>query len=246
MRALAIPAITVSGLLAFQNYIWFLSLYSTIVAVNTTIYQSQCVWVLLFSMCLLGTKPTITKCLSVVFSLLGVALISFLGQESEHNDDVHQNALGLALCLTASVIYALMQVMMARFERQLFDQEDHFQKLKDVLFFKFMMGLSVFTLWWPGFFILDLVGLESFVFPDTVTLWMNVMTLSAVVLTFVISYLIGITYSGPLFMSVGTLLVVPTGYVVDIYLYDLSLSTFTVLGSSCIVVGFLLMQKGSS
>jgi len=243
IRALVIPSITVSGLLAAQNYLWFMSLYSTIVAVNTTIYQSQCVWVLLFSMYLLGTKPTVSKFMSVLFSVIGVAMISFLGQESEHNAVVNQNALGLVLCLSASVIYALMQVLMSRFEREHFDQDDHVQKLKDVLFFKFMMGAAVFLLWWPGFILLDVVGLETFVFPDSIEIWMNVMTLSVVVITFVIAYLIGITYSGALFMSVGTLLVVPTSYVVDIYLYDLNLSTFTVLGSSCIVVGFLLMQK---
>ena len=38
-RDLMVPAITVSGLLAFQNYLWFMSLRSTIVAINTTIYQ---------------------------------------------------------------------------------------------------------------------------------------------------------------------------------------------------------------
>ena len=45
----------------FSGYFWYVSLDYTMVAANNTIYQSQCVWVLIFSSCFLKTKVTLSS-----------------------------------------------------------------------------------------------------------------------------------------------------------------------------------------
>jgi len=245
LRSLVMSAIMLSALNSLQNYLWLISLFYTIVAVNTTIYQSQCVFVLLLSVCILGHKPTAFHVLSVIVSVIGVVLISCFGAESEDNPSVDPSSFGVALCLIAAVVVALMQVMMHRVEQRHFDQGDVVQKLKDMLFFQFLMGVAVLTLWWPGFIVLDVSGIEPFVLPQGDEQWMKLIGLCALSLVFLMAYLVGITFSGALFISVGTLMVVPVSYVVDVWLYDLELSAVTIAGTVCVVIGFLLMQKGS-
>ena len=238
-------AIIVSGLNSLQNYLWFVSLYYTIAAVNNTIYQLQCVFVLIFSMSILGHKPTVFNILSVIVSAFGVAMISCFGTESEDNPSVEPNTFGIVMVLCSAVIVALMQVMMHRVEQTHFDQEDSLQKLKDMLFFQFLIGTAVVTLWWPGFVVLDLLGIEPFMFPVGDEQWIKLFAFSALCFSFVIGWLIGITYRGALFMSLGILLVVPVSFVVDVWFYGLEISAVTIAGTVCVVVGFLLMQKGS-
>ena len=246
LRALVQSAIIVSGFNSLSSYLWFISLYYTIAAVNNTIYQSQCVFVLLFSICILGHKPTAFNILSVIVSAFGVAMISFFGTESEDNPSVEPNTFGIVMVLCAALSVALMQVMMHRVEQTHFDQEDSFQKLKDMLFFQFLMGAAVLTLSWPCFVVLDRIGIEPFMFPVGGEQWIKLFAFSALCVSFVLGWLVGITYSGAMFMSIGTMLVVPVSFVVDVWFYDLEISAVTIVGTVCVVVGFLLMQKGSA
>ena len=54
-----------------------------------------------------------------------------------------------------------------------------------------------------------------------------------------VSMLLGIVWSSPLFMSVGTLLTIPTSIVADRELHGYKLSVGNYAGIACIIVGFL-------
>eukprot|EP01084_Bolivina_argentea_P106885 191158_1 len=56
-----ITYITISLLYFFSTYLWWLSLYYTIASVNNTLFQSQCVFVLIFSVFILKKKLNILK-----------------------------------------------------------------------------------------------------------------------------------------------------------------------------------------
>eukprot|EP01084_Bolivina_argentea_P056437 103304_1 len=245
-KKLLIPSITVSLLYFSNNYLWFISLYYTIAAVNNTIYQSQCIFVLIFSVVMLKKKPTKYNIMSVISSIIGVALISLLGREHEDNSSVQPDLFGILSCLSAALIYALFQVQMNAIEQQYFDQTNNYNKFKNMLFFQFMMGANIAVLTWPGFLILNYVGVESFVFPLNGNEWISIMILSTFTITYCITYIIGICFSGALFMSIGTLLVIPFTYVVDIWLYQLVITPVSVIGSCFVIIGFVLMQQKRS
>eukprot|EP01083_Nonionella_stella_P103238 294683_1 len=99
-------------------------------------------------------------------------------------------------------MYALFQVKMNAIEQKYFDQGSNYNKFKNMLFFQFMMGANIAVLTWPGFFILDYFGVELFVFPLNGNEWISIMILSAFTITYCITYIIGICFSGALFMSI--------------------------------------------
>ena len=241
-RELLIPSITVSILYFINNYLWLVSLYYTIAAINNTIYQSQCIFVLIFSVFLLNKKLTIYNILSVISSIIGVALISFFGKEKENNSNIDPTYFGIILCLSASVIYALFQVKMNQIEKKYFDQNNEYNKFKHMLFFQFLMGFNILLLCWPGFIILDYFAIEIFVFPLNTTEWVSIMIITSLSFTYCITILIGITFSGALFMSIGTLLVIPFTYIMDIWLYNLIITPISIIGTVFVIIGFVLMQ----
>eukprot|EP01084_Bolivina_argentea_P126579 224104_1 len=241
-KKLLIPSIIVSLLLFFENYFWLISLYYTIAAVNTTIYQSQCIFVLVFSVFMLNKKLTVYNVSSVILSTIGVILTSFFGHIKESDSNVDPNTYGIICCLLAALLFALFQVSMDQIEIKYFDQNDEYNKFKNMLFFQFLMGVNVLLLCWPLFFILDYFSLETFEFPNNDQQWISILILTSLAFIYCISILIGICYCGATFMSIGTLLVIPLTYIVDTYLYNLIITPISIIGSMFVIIGFVIIN----
>lgn len=56
----------------------------------------------------------------------------------------------------------------------------------------------------------------------------------------------GITYTYPLFISIGTVLGIPLSIIVDKFLNDTKITAFQIVGSVCVIAGFILLFIASS
>merc|ERR1712154_350078 len=124
-------------------------------------------------------------------------------------------------------------------EQKHFNQNCQYKKLKNMFFFQFMMGCTILLCCWPGFFVLNYFGVEIFVFPSS-SEWCSVLILTALNVAWCASILIGVTFSGAMFMSIGTLLVIPFSYIVDVVLYDLVITKISFIGSLFVIFDFIL------
>lgn len=245
MRRFLLPAMSVAALVFSSNYLFFQALYYSIASVNNVLFQSQCVFVLIFSILFLGQKLTLSSALSVVLSLSGVAMIALLGDESEDDAAVDPSPIGVVFCLLAAMTFALFQVRMSQIEKKYFEQETK-GKLMDTLLFQALMGMSVCALAWPGLIVLDALQIEPFAVPNVLEC-VALLFSTSMSMIYYGALLIGIAYKGALFMSTGVLLAIPAMFGVDMVLHGLVLTPFTIVGSLCIMIGFAVMQmnKGS-
>lgn len=102
-------------------------------------------------------------------------------------------------------------------------------------------GLCAIVTLWPIFLIFDATGVETTVWPDSENLEM-LMGNAAMDGVFNASLLYGILVTSPLFMAVGSMLVVPAGIVVDRIVHDTRLSAESIVGIGLIVVGFAILK----
>lgn len=56
----------------------------------------------------------------------------------------------------------------------------------------------------------------------------------------------GITYTYPLFISIGTVLGIPVSIIVDKFINNDKITAFQIVGSLCVIVGFILLFIASS
>ena len=105
------------------------------------------------------------------------------------------------------------------------------------------MGFFNLVLLWPGLFLVHDVGLEKpFEYPSGLVAGEIVgFTLSETI--FHMFLLSGIAVSGPVFMAVGGILIIPVGYLVDFIKGASAHSLGNYLGCAFIVLGFLIIQE---
>jgi len=96
-------------------YFWYYSLPRTTVAANNAIYQSASVFVYLFSFLMLGETLTLQKGAAVLVSVGGVAAISFAPKHASSDPGIHPSTLGYAMVIVSTCIFALYEVLYARF-----------------------------------------------------------------------------------------------------------------------------------
>jgi len=244
MRRFLLPAMSVSALVFTSNYLFFQALYYSIASVNNVLFQSQCVFVLFFSILFLGHRLTLSAALSVVLSVSGVAMIALLGDESEDDSAVDPSPIGVVFCLLSAVAFALFQVRMSAIEQKCFAQQTR-AKLMDTLLFQALMGMSAFALAWPGMIVLDALQIEPFELPNVLEC-VALLFSTSMSMIYYGALLVGIAYKGALFMSTGVLLAIPAMFAVDMVVHGLVLTLFTVVGSLCIMIGFAVMQMKAS
>jgi len=225
-------SLVVAVIVFFMLYMWYASLSRTSVAVNTSIYQCNSVFVYIFSICLFKESITALKVLSVLICLGGVFMISFgdSGSGESAND-----AIGYVLLISSTFLYALYEVV---YKYIGVDPEDN----KTEAFYHALLVLAwigIFTaiLFWPGLLLLHYTGWEPFVWPQG-TVLLNVFLMALFESLCNLCLLTGIFLTSPLFICVGSMLTVPTAILTDFFLGKLDLSILAYMGIFCIVLGF--------
>ncbi|XP_062861871.1 solute carrier family 35 member F5-like [Trichomycterus rosablanca] len=171
---------------------------------------------------------TLSKLLAVIFSMVGVTVVSFSVMDSPGGKGI----IGSLWSLLGAVLYALYIVMLKR-------KVDREEKLDIPMFFGFV-GLFNLLMLWPGFLLLHYYGLELFEMP------------SQLVITYIlINGLIGTVLSEFLWLwgcfltssLIGTLalsLTIPLSILTDICLQKASFSWLFFAGAIPVFLSFFM------
>lgn len=108
----------------FLIYFWYLSLDKTILAANTAVYQSACIFVYFFSIIILKERLDWRKVLAVACCVLGVALVSYFSSTEAnqaygrlfsipfvHKTHSGSTWVGYVLLVVSTILYAFYEVM---------------------------------------------------------------------------------------------------------------------------------------
>jgi len=118
LRQLTIVAVLLSSLGAFNGFSWYLSLPKTLAAANNAIYQSASAFVFMFSIFLLGERATAQKGLAVVFSVVGVVVVSLAPTGVSTDPNIEPSVVGYLWVLASTVGYGLFEVLYSRYTEQ--------------------------------------------------------------------------------------------------------------------------------
>lgn len=236
-------SVALGALFYLSAWTYFLSLALMPAAYNTAAYQSVTVFVFVFSIFLLKESPRFFKVVSVLLCTTGIVLLGVGSSPSESgsvsetgsDDSLYPRIwLGYTLCIFSAGCYALYEVLFAKFFGS--------QPIRSMFLFLGICGWFVLSCLWPGLLIVDYTGLEQI--PDTLN------TASIIYLFgngflqigFVGFFLFGISLTGsPLFITIGSMLTIPTTALFDRLVYDIHLSVMSIVGDVLIGVGFILL-----
>ena len=112
---------------------------------------------------------------------------------------------------------------------------------RDGLLILGFIGLLTFFLGWIPLPLLSVAGLETFVMPSASTA-VKVMTVGLSDLVFNGFLLVGIRASTPLIITVGTMMVIPVGFVVDVLTKGYELHPLGVFGVVCTMLGVIRLN----
>ena len=176
--------------------------------------------------------------MAMLIAVCGVGLVSF-GTQSSNDADVNVKWYGYVLCVVSTIVCAAQSVSTG------YVGSKHFRKhmeIADNFLLMVGMGLFAFLCFWPGMFILSAMGVEELVLPKNFDEMFEVLTICAMELVFSGGFMTGIALSGPIFMSLGTLSVIPLSFVADVWLHGLQITVSAVIGSILIIFSFVLIE----
>jgi solute carrier family 35 protein F3/4 len=255
-------------LLFMVAYTWYLSLSRTYVSVNTAIYNSACVFVFLFSVGLLKEKVSLLKIIAVMSCSTGVVLLCVDGLSNESQSEGKNETLGYVFVILSTILYSLYEVLFKRWgsykmdqpevsiiqEDELIIHEDyetgqqaglshlwkHFKVVEHTILFLGLVGVWTLILGCPGIIIVDLIDIEPFALPHG-------RALQGILITMALDsfcnalIILGIMLSSPLFISVGSLLTIPTSVLCDWVIDGTVLPILSYVGMLTIIAGFLML-----
>ncbi|XP_038047864.1 solute carrier family 35 member F5-like [Patiria miniata] len=220
--------------------VWFLANFSYQEALNDT--QMAIVNTLsstsgLFTMLLAsvfpsssGDKFTLTKLVSVLFSVGGVAMVSFTTTDNAHEEV----KVGSFWALGGAFLYAVYLVMLKR-------RVDNENTLDIPMFFGFV-GLFNFLLIWPGLIILHFSNWETLEMPSVkVVLYLALNGIIGTVISEFL-WLWGCFLTSSLIATLALSLTIPISILLDMYLSRVHFSLLFFVGAVPIFVSFFVIS----
>jgi solute carrier family 35 protein F5 len=248
------------------------------VSANNAIYQSQCVFVYIFSILLLGEKLQLAKSLALGLCVTGVLFVvfsvpssdsggpaspspspspapapaSFSPSSSAAHAVIHQTVGGYLALIVSVMTFALYEVLFKRAEKLREDDEDGFESdnnnggagLEESVLFLGFSGVINLLIAWPTLLILGVTGVEMY---EPMGEYGGQIMLNGFIDTvFNGAFIYGVSLTSPVFMSTGTIMIIPLGIAVDLVLGKGSMSFIALCGVCLIVIGFLALNVISS
>jgi len=262
-RYILMKAFGLNCMLLTADYLWYLSLKHTLVAANNAIYQSNCAFVYFFSIIFLNEEFDIYRVLAMLIMIGGMILVLFETDISS-STGADSSSGGYAIVVLSVLVFALYEVMFDFFyPGKKHDKEgskgyskEYKPSLADLaegkteinrnvgknwetMSFVAYMGIINILFMWIPLVIFDAAGVEEFELPKTANVAHRLILNAALGASYTSSYLVGIAFTSPTFMSVGALLVVPVGVVTDYLLHDVLIPPLSGVGCGIIAVGFI-------
>lgn len=229
-------ALLISTLVFFGAYAWYLSLHMTIPSANNAIYQSASAFVFVFSVFLTKETVTIQKVLAVVAAIGGVILVTIFHDKGTNK--VHDSVLGYILVIVSTCMYALYEVLAKKCIPQVGGKFDRF--INSIAMLSCIGVFSLVTIW-PGVIIVHYTGYETFEVPSNhigsliaVNMFLDTM--------FNLFLLFGIALSSPLFISIGSMLVIPVTLITDVVIHSIHVPVGVIMGCALIAMAFVLLH----
>ena len=230
-------AVVMNFLYVIDGYVWFISLWYTEASINNTICQTVVAVVYILSVVFLKMEIKIQKCISVVLSIAGVAIISLLGKQSKSNDIT--TSFGIIMTILCTLLWGVYQIIFSYLSIKYFNSNNVTQ---DTILFTGFMGIATILTCWPFLIILDFTNIEPFELPPTNIDWYGIIITSILDSLLSISILIGTSLTNPVFILMGTVFVIPVTVITDTIFHGFILTISDVIGASLIILGFILME----
>ena len=183
-------------------FLWFLanyfnnaSLVSTNVASATILSSTLSLWTLIIGSLAHVEKFSFTRLVSVAISLVGVLLVALSQTLPGGSNDINDWR-GDLLALLGAVFYGCYITLL----KKRIGEES---RVSMTLFFGFV-GVFNAALLWPGFFLLNWLGIEQFQTPQSLTVWIALL-LNAIIGTCLSEYLwmLSMLMTTPLIATMG-------------------------------------------
>lgn len=236
-RSFYISALLISTIVFFGAYTWYLSLHITIPSANNAIYQSASAFVFLFSVFFTKESVTALKILAVGFSVGGVVLVTVFHDKGTNKVD--DSPIGYVLVIISTCTYALYEVLAKKCIPQVGGKFDRFVNSLAMLS---CIGIFSIITMWPGLIIVHYGGFEKFQIPSPHIGSLIVLNM-ALDTIFNLLLLFGIALSSPLFVSVGSMLVIPATLITDVIIDKIHVPVGVVMGCILIAVAFGLLHR---
>lgn len=228
---------------------WYASVTGMSMAANTVIYQSACIFVYAFSICLLGETLQLNKILGVLLAVVGVFMIVSQKEEAE---GLEERSICYFYCIISTLFYALFEVLYDRFyvgqhvpHKEDVDDEEEVSHPKvgmcEIILALGLRGLVVFLITPGALGFLNWTGQEVLKYPSEKETW-QLVYISLMDWVFNIGFLLGIVVFSPLWITVGLVLVIPAGLITDFLLRDLEVTNIAILGTLAVLAAFLLLN----
>ncbi|KAG9292431.1 hypothetical protein G9A89_015301 [Geosiphon pyriformis] len=188
---------------------------------------------------LAGTEQfSLTKLIIVSISVTGVILVSLADKTNMPiNSPSTPTApfFGDSLALIGAFLYSCNIVLL---KHRIGDES----RVDMSLFFGFV-GIFTLVLLWPGFWLLDISGIEKFMLPPNTVIWAMV-TINALIGTFLSDYLwlLATFMTSPLVVTLGLSLTIPMALVGDVIYKGVKLSTQYWVGAMFVFLGFIAIN----
>jgi len=240
------------SLIAFgAGYTWYLSLQHTTISLNTTIYNANVAVVFVLSVFLLKEHVSLPKIIAVLFCGGGVVLEAFAPTSSD--DQGESDVIGVLIVLLSMFLFSVYEVVFKKFEEgghednsintnSVQPQNPSTVNASDALIILSLIGLWNCILVPILVIIWNFAGWETFEWPPSAAVWGQIIANGALDGMYNCALLVGITVSSPLFMSMGCLLSIPISIFIDVLRKQFIVSGFSIGGSLCIVIGFVLLS----
>ncbi|XP_077997239.1 solute carrier family 35 member F5-like [Glandiceps talaboti] len=176
-----------------------------------------------------GDKFTLTKLVSVLFTIGGIVLVSF----SDNTSTGDQVQLGAIWALCGALLYAIYLVMLKR-------KVDNEERIDIPMFFGFV-GLFTFLLLWPCFFFLHYTHWEAFKLPNNMA-WLY-LVINGLVGTVISEFLWlwGCFLTSSLIATLSLSLTIPLSMLLDIVLNRVMFNWMFFLGTVPVFLSFFVV-----
>ena len=231
------------GLCSFgSGWLWFISLNLMPVSLNTTLFQSIVIFVFILSVVFLKEKASLLKILAIIIALSGILLIMFGATKdsaSSSRDFTSTSVIiGSFLVLLSSFLYACYEIIFVKFIASVHPA----MEIHQVLAFQSFIGIYIVAFLWPGIPLEILLFDLPSVFEFDEDVWMFLLIDGVLAFTYYIAYTLGIVVTSPLYITMSTLLAIPTAGVIDHFLYGDTYGIWSLCGAILIVSGIILIN----
>jgi solute carrier family 35 protein F5 len=225
------------------NYIWYQALPLTTVSSSNAIFQSQSVFVFVFSCIILHERTQLLrKSVAVLICMAGIFIIAVADHRRGVDDDSdlafngRKRVLGDVLMVLTTSLWGFYDVVY----KKLVGESSRI-KSPEVFFFMGLVGAFHFLCLWPGMLVLNYAGVESFRLPTRAEM-PYVFGNGALGASFNVIFMLALTIASPLLVSMSAMLTIPLTYAWDGLIYHDAITWLSVVGSVVIACGFCLLN----